>query len=214
MAQQQKINPPIQFRLAKLPDARALANLHYICSIELPDGFLYLLGRKFLTTYYRIILDNRSSLVICADAGDAGIVGLISVSVDAGEELKALRNGRFRLLFSALPTLIRQPRLISSVSVRANSLSADEIGKGFVTGSGARLSFWGWSPDYPSQGQPTKLLQTALKLLKTLGVKTIHLEVDRANRKVEVFHRFMGGKVIDEFVTEDGRKRLIMEYQL
>jgi len=214
MAQQQKINPPIKFRLAKCPDARALANLHYVCSREQPDGFMYQLGRKFLTTYYRIILDNRSSLVICADAGDAGIVGLISVSVDAGEELKALRNGRFRLLFSALPTLIRQPRLISSVSVRANSLSADEIGKGFVTGSGARLSFWGWSPDYPSQGQPTKLLQTALKLLKTLGVKTIHLEVDRANRKVEVFHRFMGGKVIDEFVTEDGRKRLIMEYQL
>jgi len=214
MAQQQKINPPIKFRLAKCPDARALANLHYVCSREQPDGFMYQLGRKFLTTYYRIILHNKSSMVICAEAGDAGIVGLISATIEAAEELKALRDGRFRLLLSALPALIRQPKLISSVSARANSLSVDENGKGFVIGSGARLSFWGWSPDYPSQGQPTRLLRTALKLLKTLGVETVRTEIDRNNRKVIVLNRLMGGKVIEEFETEGGRKRIFMEHQL
>lgn len=214
MVQQQKPNPPIKFRLATVTDAEALADLHYVCSMEQPDGFMYLLGRKFLATYYRILLRNRSSRIICAEAEDAGIIGLISLSVDAGEELNALKKGRFRLLLSALPVLIRKPGLIAAVSSRTKALSEDEIGKGFVIGSGARISFWGWSPDHPNQGQSTRLLQSALKMLRDFGVKTVRLEVDRANRKVEVMNRLLGGKVIEEFVTNDGRKRLVMEHRL
>ena len=44
----------IKFRLANYTDARALADLHYVCSMEQPNGFMFLLGRRFLITYYQL----------------------------------------------------------------------------------------------------------------------------------------------------------------
>jgi hypothetical protein len=214
VSHQRNADSPVRFRLANCSDAKALARLHYACSMEQPDGFMYKLGKRFLTQYYRILLRNRMSLVVCADAGTAGIVGLVSASVESQEEYKALQRGRLRLLLSALPALIRRPRLFGAVYDRANSLSSDQVRKDFVVGSGARLSFWGWSPAYPSRGQTTKLLQTAMRMLKALGVETVRLEIDRVNRKVEAIHRLMGGKVIEEFVTKDGRQRIVMEHRL
>jgi hypothetical protein len=214
VSSQQTTGHPVRFRLAKCSDAKALARLHYVCSVIQPDGFMYKLGERFLAQYYRILLHNPMSLIVCAEAGTAGIIGMVSASVEASEELKALQEGRLRLLLSALPALIRQPKLIRCVRDRANSLSSNQVGKDFVVGSGARLAFWAWSPAHPSKGQTTKLLQTAMKLLRSLGVKTVRLEVDRVNRKVEVMHRLMGGKVIDEFITGDGRQRIVMEHRL
>ena len=204
----------IKFRLANYTDARALADLHYVCSMEQPNGFMFLLGKRFLITYYTIILRNRSSMVLCAEDEDMKIVGLLSASLEAGEELKALKHGRFRLLIAALPAMIKKPSLIASAYARVGNISGDKIGKGFVIGSGARLSYWGWSPDHRDQGQSIKFLKIGMQLLKSLGVCTVRLEVDSNNRKVVLSHRFMGGKVIDEFLTKDGRKRIIMEHRI
>ena len=214
VSDQQKTDQSVRFRLAKLSDAKALAHLHYVCSVIQPDGFMYKLGERFLTQYYRILLNSPTSLILCAEAGTAGIIGLVSASIDARAEFTALRKRRLLLLFAALPALIRRPKLIRSVRSRESSLSAARVGEGFVVGSGARLAFWAWSPAHPSRGQTTKLLQTAMRLLKALGVETVRLEVDRVNRKVEAIHRLMGGKAIEEFLTDDGRKRIVMEHRL
>jgi hypothetical protein len=214
VSDQQMADQPVRFRLAKPSDARALARLHYICSLIQPDGFMYRLGERFLTQYYRILLDSPASLILCAEAGTAGIIGLVSASIDAGVEFKALQKRRLRLLLAALPALVRRPKLIRSVRSRERSLSAARVGEGFVVASGARLAFWAWSPAHPSGGQATRLLRTAMKLLKALGVESARLEVDRVNRKVEAIHRLMGGKVIDEFVTGDGRRRIVIEHML
>ena len=211
---QQKAVQPVRFRLAKYSDAGALARLHHICSMIQPDGFMYKLGERFLTQYYRILLASPTSLILCAETDTEGIIGLVSASIETSVEFRALHKGRLRLLLAALPALIRQPKLIPSVRSRVDSLSSSRAGDGFVVGSGARLAFWAWSPAHPFRGQTTRLLRTAMKLLKDRGVGTVRLEVDRVNRKVEAIHRLMGGKAVAEFVTGDGRQRIVIEHQL
>lgn len=210
------MTPLIKFRLAKTCDAKALAALHYAClsMMEQPNAFTYIMGRKFLERYYRIILHNKSSIVLCAEAQNAGIVGLISASLEASDELEALKAGRFTLLLSSLPVLIRRPKLILSTFIRAKAIAHHEIADGLIIGPFARISFWGWSPDFYAKGQPLKLLQTAFKILKNLGAERVRLEVDRKNRKVEILHRLMGGKIIKQYVTHDGRERIFMEHML
>ena len=153
-------------------------------------------------------------MVLCADAGKDGIVGFISASLDAREQLEALSKRRFNLLLAALPSLIRHPNLFGEVSSREKSLRSTDLGGGFITGSGARLAYWGWSPNYPSKGQSMRLLQSALKILRDLGVGVIRLEIDRTNRKVEMAHRLLGARVVKEFKMKDGRVRIVMEHLL
>ncbi len=204
----------VRFRIATLADAEALASLHHLCSREQPDGFLHLLGRPFLAAYYRILLRNPSTLVVCADSGEDGLVGLVSACLEVGEELEALRRGRYRLLLAALPAILRHPSLIAAVRLRMVSLRPGNAGEGFVVGHGPRLSFWGWSPCYPSAGLSTQLFLEMLRKLKERSVSVVSLEVDRSNRKVELIHRYMGARLVQEFVTKDGRKRLVMEHHL
>ena len=212
--QTKETEPKIRIRLANCSDVKQLADLHYLCSLDQPGGFMHKLGRRFLVAYYRIVLSEPMSLVLCADGGTDGIVGLVSASLDARAHLQALREGRYKLLFAVLPALIRQPKLIKAVSFRKKSLSVAAMGEGFIVGSGARVAYWGWLPNYPSGRQSIRLLQTLLWILGALGASAVQLEVDRVNRKVEVVHRLLGAKVVREFATSDGRVRLVMEHDL
>ncbi len=206
--------PSIRIRFANISDAKQLADLHFLCSLAQPDGFTCKLGRRFLREYYRIILKDRTTMILCADAGKDGIVGLISASLDAKEQLEAIRKGRYKLLVAVIPALIRRPNLSGMILRREKSLWASDEAERFIVGSGARLAYWGWAPNYPSKGLSISLLQAALRILIDLGVPVVRLEIDRKNRKVEMTHRLLGAKGVKEFKMDDGRIRIVMEYLL
>jgi hypothetical protein len=205
---------PINIRPATYRDLKELAELHYLCSSVQPGAFMFKLGRGFILEYYRILLKEKTSLVLCADAGNDGIVGLICAHLDAKESLKWLKSESYRMFLAALPALARQPLLIKKILSRAKSLWGLSSGDNYVIGSGARIAYWGWSPDYPSRGHSVFLLKTLLKNFENNHVNRVRFEVDRLNRKVEVIHRLLGAKVVREFKTPDGRSRMIMEYIL
>ena len=174
---------------------------------------MYRLGLRFLVEYYRVILSNKTSIVLCADAAGDGIVGLVSVTLRPEKELEAMRKRRLRFLLAVLPAIIRRPALIEAVYLRNRSLSAKFLGEGFLSHSCPRIAYWGWSPDYPSYGKSMTLLTEIMRLVREIGENRLQLEVDRINRKVEVTHRLLGAKVVREFTTSDGRERIIMEYE-
>jgi hypothetical protein len=113
---------PIKIRHANYNDLKQLMDLHYRCSIVQPAGFMFKLGRRFILEYYRILLKEKTSLLLCADAGMDGIVGLISANLDAKESLKWLKSGSYRLFLAALPALARKPVLIKEIYSRAKSV--------------------------------------------------------------------------------------------
>lgn len=209
-----KAESAIKIRPATYNDLKELGDLHYRCSIAQPAGFMYKLGRGFILEYYRILLKKKTSVILCADGGIAGIVGLVSATLDSKQNLESLKRGGHRLILAALPALVRQPGLIKEIFSRANSLWRSKLSDSYIIGSGARIAYWGWSPNYPSKGHSVILLKTLLKILEDHQVDSVRFEVDRLNRKVEAVHRLLGAKTVREFNTPDGRSRIIMEYIL
>ncbi len=133
----------ILIRRADPRDAESLAHLHFNCALAQPGGFMHRLGQKFFVKYYQILLGEHMTVILCADAGRDGIVGLVSATLDSKRQLDAIRKGRFKLLLAVIPVLIRRPSLIWEIYVRNRSLSARSPGDEYVVSSGARIAYWG-----------------------------------------------------------------------
>ena len=99
----------IKYRLAKRPDARQIANLHWESSKKQPSSFMFKLGALFLVKYYRYILDEKNSVILCAVDENDNLLGFVSGSMDNSERIKTLRNKRFSLLLAAAPQIIIKP---------------------------------------------------------------------------------------------------------
>lgn len=201
------------FRLAFRSDAHQLAQLHQLSSAQQPGGFMFRLGSAFLTRYYRILIDEGSSVIICAVDDSGYILGFVAGSLNAESRLLALKKYRFSLLMASLPAFIRQPSLVSEVLSRQNSGSADESSAGYVVQSGAHVEFWAWQPDHKGGGA-LQLFLKWLALMRLLGVQTVSGEVDKVNNAILKAHRMLGAKVVKEFTTPDGRERFLIEYHL
>lgn len=205
---------PVSIRPAEPRDAETLANLHLACSRAQPGGFMHRLGRRFFVTYYRILLGERTTLVLVADAGADGLVGLVSATLDSRRQLEAIRKGRFRLLLAVIPELLRSPSLSWEIWVRSRSLSPKARGDGYVVSSGARIAYWGWLPGRPSHGRSLSLIKEVLRQLEGLGASKVSLETDHLNRKAELMLRLSGAQVARVMTTRDGRERAVLEYVL
>ncbi len=200
----------MRIRLAKPSDMDQLADVHWVCSREQANGFMFKLGKRFLRQYYRVLLTEENTVVICAIADDGRIVGFASGSLDAAEHLVVLKRNRFRLLWAALPALVRNPALINGLFSRQRSRSAEE--GGYIVLSGARGEYWAWIPTARSAGAAIGLFQKWLSLMRLLGAQEVRFEVDRGDGNVEQIHTMLGARIVKELVTPDGKPRLVMEY--
>jgi hypothetical protein len=210
----EKETNPIVIRPAEPRDAELLGNLHFTCSVAQPGAFMHRLGRGFFIAYYRILLREPTSVILVADALADGLVGFVSATLESRRQLDAIRSGRYRLLLAALPELIRSPSLSWEVLVRERATSAGARGDEYVVSSGPRIAYWGWLPGYPAHGRSTSLIKEVLLRLESLGARSVKLETDRVNRKVEVMQRFLGARVVKVLTTPDGRERTVLEYVL
>lgn len=171
---------------------------------------MYQLGRTWLTTYYRILIKARATVILCAEL-EGNLVGFTSGSIDAEYSAKVLAANRIRLLVAAIPALIRNPALVPKIRSRQQARSAEE-GQGYLVQSGAREEFWAWVA--PQQPGALELHLSWLTVMKALGVKEIKGEVDAINATVLKTHQLLGARVIRDLQTPDGRKRFIIRYSL
>jgi hypothetical protein len=199
-------------RLASLCDARQLARIHRISSLGQPGGFMFKLGRSFLAQYYRILLREKNSVVLCAEGNQGEILGLVSGTLDAREHAAALRRRWLWLMMGALPAVIRSPGLVLELHSRQRSLAAVSDGQGYIVQEGARLEYWAWLHNHKPTMGAVPLLQKWLAIMNLMGANSIKHEVDEINQKSIQIHSLLGSQIKGEFMTKDGRKRLIMEY--
>ncbi len=203
-----------QLRLAKPEDAKQLADLHWTCSADQPGGFMFQLGKRFLVEYYRVCLNERTSVILCVENAKSNIIGLVSGSLAAEEHMAALPQNKLRLAVSAVPSIVRAPRLLGSMYARQGAGSAEGDKGGYIVTVGPREEFWAWDPSERSAGGAIELHKKWLSLMHLLGASQVKLEVDQVNTRVVKMHELMGATRVREFSTPDGRQRLIMEYAL
>ena len=102
----------IVYRIAKVSDAKQIAQIHYSVRHKHPLGIFSQMGFSFLKQYYRVILDDPYEIIICAENDKREIVGFNSGTLDANWQMNTLRRHKLSLGLAALGSIICNPRLI------------------------------------------------------------------------------------------------------
>lgn len=199
-------------RIAKLQDAGRLADIHHRIRDVNGNGIFVMMGKAFLRQYYKLILSDPYSICICAENEDRKIVGYAFSILDSDSHQKFLMCHRWRLILSALATIILKPGIIKQLYLRYKSLKGNNAD--FITAHGARGGYWGWDPQEKDSISSYEMHNNMLKIIHTLGVDELHFEVDLSNKHVYKFHKLNGAHTENIIELPDGRERAFMTYHL
>ena len=200
----------ILYRIAKVSDAKQIAQIHYSVRHKHPLGIFSQMGFSFLKQYYRVILDDPYEIIICAENDKREIVGFNSGTLDANWQMNTLRRHKLSLGLAALGSIICNPRLIKPLVQRYKS-TAKKSNYQFVYKEGARGDFWAWKPGDKNSLDAVALSLKANAVFAALGVKYKYIEVDTDNKEVLAFHKAQKAEVEQTIVLPDGRERVLMK---
>lgn len=198
-------------RFAKTNDINSLAELHLKCGKKQPGGFMFRLGLPFLKIYYKLLINEKKSIILIADDDEGHLLGFTSGTMAAEDHLENLKKNRFRIGISILPAIIKSPKILTNILDRNKFVLLKDGSIQFGVVSGARIEYWAWrNTDKTNMSIP--LFKTWIKVVFDLGVNSIKAEVDIDSKNLLTIHKFLGAKVIDSLHLKDGRKRVIIEY--
>lgn len=200
-------------RPARYEDSCELAHIHYLCRDRLAQSFMIELGTRFLTTYYRTILREKATVILCAVAQDNTILGFVSGTTDAAVEALRLRRAKFRLFVAALPKLLSKPHL-SLKMFRRMGTPSQGTKSFFIHPSGARAAFWCWRPNLSSGPDAIVLFKKWIAVMKDTGAKLVYGEVDAENVKLLKIHEVLGASKVKSYFTPEGRERVLIVYKI
>lgn len=203
----------IIFRLGKISDHIAIAQIHYHSGQFQNDGFMYRLGFDFLKRYYKVLLSEKQSFVLVAEDSSGCIHGFVSGTQNATSHLSAIRNDRVFLALTLLKSVVFSPSLLKEIIRRYKYVNRINDAESFGAIDGARLEYWIWDTDSASN-LSVLLLKAWINIMKEMGVNQIHGEVDQSNVKSQKVHKLMGAIFYNTITLADGRDRIFYKYIL
>ncbi len=205
----------IRFRIAKPSDAKQITDVHWHVRDRYTEGIFLSLGKRFLKTYYRIILNDPWEVVICAVKENGKIVGFSSASQDAKSQVNNLKKHKLELGLAAAFALICHPSLIKGVWQRYKSLCDVPNAPKFIDTEGVRGEYWCWLKGEETGLHNFQVDNIKNRVLYHLGERELIGEVDKRNKGVLDFHKRVNkAEVIDEFTLPDGRDRVVIRIAL
>lgn len=204
----------IRFRIAKPCDAKQLAYCHWHVRDRYTQGIFLSLGKTFLRTYYKIILDDPYEVVVCAEK-DGKVIGFSSATLDAASQTKTLKKHRVKLGLSALWAIICKPSLLKGVWQRYRSLNNDKNAPEFVHTEGVRGEYWCWLKEYEDGFKSVEVGKAKENVIYDLGYKELFFEVDKFNKRVYKFYtKIEKCEPLEEITLPDGRERVLFKKNL
>lgn len=203
----------MKYRLAKLSDLKDIVRIHFDVRDFYSTGIFASLNKQFLNRYYKIILNDKNQIVVCAVDEEDNIQGFCSATLDVEKQFKNIRAHKFSLTIASLSSIISTPSLLKKLLTRYNSTTQKSKQK-FITSKGPRLEYWAWSISKKDPVSSLEMHETLLNILKTLGVGDLNFEVDSVNKKILLFHKYNGAEILESINLPDGRKRFLMRYNL
>lgn len=203
----------VYYRLAKKSDAKHLAVLHVICGKRQVDSFMPMLGVRFLTAYYKVLLSAESTVVVVACRKDTHeLLGFHSGSIDAKCSQDALKSAKYYLGFFAVSSLFFRPKTLLDVIGRHRALNTESAD--FIIRSGPRGEYWAWKPGALPVYGAIEIHKLWHHVMRTLGCEYVRSEVNIHHARVRKVVFAMGGKVISETNDLKNQPRVIVEYNL
>lgn len=203
----------MKYRIAKLTDYKSIVNLHYAIRETYAVGLFSKLGKHFLTKYYKILLNDPNSVIVCAEDDKGIIQGFCSATIDVEAQMNNLIRNKVGLGLAALKSVLLQPFLLKDLLDRyrvVKNVSTTKI----ISTKGARSEYWVWSATNQDSAASVAMYFAQLNILKSLGVKEFFGEVDKVNKKILKFQLRNGGEIIDQITLPDGRERVILKVNL
>jgi len=203
----------MKYRLAKIVDSKFIVELHYVIRETYSVGIFAQLGKPFLRKYYKIILNDPNSVIVCAEDNNGVIQGFCSATLDVEAQMANIKRHKVGLGLAAVTSIIRKPSLIKHLIDRYDVIKNNSTTKIIVT-KGARSEYWVWNALKPDSLASVEMYFAQLNILKSLGVKDIFGEVDLVNKKILKFQRANGAEIIDQITLQDGRERVLLKTDL
>jgi hypothetical protein len=203
----------MRIRVAKPSDSKDIAEIHFASRDKFTKGFFSQVSKLFLVHYYKVVLNDPNSVVVCAEDDVGKICGFASATLNAEQQFANMRKHKIRLGLALLPTIMMKPWILRDTLYRYASTQG-KGNKQYVSVSGVRGEYWVWDPRNKNTIWAGVLNNTHLHMLKVLGAKHLRFEVDADNLGVVRFSERNGAELLDRVVLNDGRERLIMSYDL
>lgn len=202
----------IRYRLAKPSDAKDIANVHWHVRDRYTQGFFLSMGKGFLESYYKVLLNDPWEIVICAVNDDGKIVGFLSSSLNADARYKNIRAHKLSLGWAAAKAIICHPNLIPLVWNRYRMLGGNK--DQFVKKDGVRVGYWCWLKTDDSL-KSVELGQINWEILRAFGVKEYFFEVDKFNKAVYKYNlKIVKAEPVEEITLPDGRVRVLFRKKM
>lgn len=202
----------MKFRLAKESDLDQITDIVFETRFVNSNGIFAQMGKSFLNAYYKIAINNKHSVFLCAEDDYNKIQGIAFSILDSERFDIEVKRKKIWLLLGAISSIIRNPKLIISLMKRYRSLKSRD--NSYVHNSGPRGCFWGWAPLNKDSLSSFELHERMLAVISSLGQNELYFEVDKSNKNVYKFHKLNGAELIKEIMLDDLRVRYLMKYDL
>jgi ribosomal protein S18 acetylase RimI-like enzyme len=182
LARRRPSHDGVPIRRAVTQDAAALARLH---ATSLPEGFLPLLGPRFLCHLYRALVGAEGAVVLVADDGGT-VAGFAAGVLDTAAFFR--RFYRRRGLYAALAAL---PRLIRPAVAR-RALETARYGSGTPSLPHAELLSIAVAPGRRGEGLGRALGKGVVRELSRMGAPEVKVVVGAANAPANALYAGLG----------------------
>ncbi|HCT94564.1 MAG: hypothetical protein A2X19_06825 [Bacteroidetes bacterium GWE2_39_28] len=203
----------MKYRLAKLVDCKAIVELHFAIRETYSVGIFARLGKLFMNQYYRIILNDPNSIIVCAEDESGFLLGFCSSTLDVEAQMANIKKHQFKLVLAAIISVIGNPSLLKHLIDRYRVISNNSKST-IINTKGARSEYWVWNASRQDSVSSVEMYFAQLNILKSLGVKEIFGEVDVINSKILKFHLANGAEINKSLKLPDGRERIIIRVDL
>lgn len=197
----------MKVRAALFQDITSIVSIH---CLAFPGFLMTLLGEKFLTTYYQLVLKYPKHICFVGVDDSDIIQGFVVGFNDPNLFYSNFRREKFRLILAALTSLAFRPQLWHQVVyswLRATSLAKDyEYGE-----HGAELASIAVNPSIKGNGLGKKLVYAFLVRASEMNTTSTHLTTDaNSNEATNNFYLSLGFQLEHTFLA--ARKRLMNHY--
>jgi hypothetical protein len=202
----------MKYRLAKISDYKTIADIHYSIRESYSVGIFSKLGKSFLRKYYKVLLNDPNSIVVCAE--NQGVIhGFCSATLDVEAQMINLRRHKWSLAFASFWSVLRNPYLFKHLYDRYMH-NIDETEIKIISAKGARSEYWAWSSSSQDSLSSVEMYYAKLNILKALGVKDLYGEVDLINKRILRFQLGNGAEIVEKLILPDGRERVLLRTPL
>lgn len=204
----------MRLRLAQKRDITELVRLHLSAVKKFPVHIQVSLGKSYLIEYYKVLFDEKDSVVVCAENDLGNVVGFFSTSLDYhGSHIQSLLKNRIRFFFSSLPHLIKNPLLAKKIYEHQRKIAE---GEKIINEKVPEVHslFWCWDENDKTPSGAIVLLCSSLSILKALGSKEVFCDVYETNKKVLRIHQIMGAVIVDKIAAVNNDFRYLIKYDL